>query len=595
MARIPLQTLFGNPEKASPRLSPDGQSTAWLAPDEGVLNIWRDGKPVTRDRGRGIRSYFWAEDSRTLLYVQDKDGDENWHMYRADAAGVRADVDLTPFPGVQAQIVATDPKFPEFVLLALNERDRRLHDVYRCDIRTGELALVASNPGAAVGWLADENLTVRAAKTMRPDGGSELLVRDEADGKWRLFLAWAPDDQGGAHGFAPGGRSLYVESSHDSDATRLYEMSLDGKSRKLLARDDEVDLGGLLQHPRDYHAQAAAFQLDRLRWQVLDEALKPHFDALQSQAAGDIQIASRDDDDTTWLVLENSDAAAPRYLRYDKSSRKASLLFSTRPKLEGHRLSAMRPVKIRARDGLILQAYLTEPEGSRPRPLVLHVHGGPWVRDVWGFHPEIQWLADQGYAVLQVNYRGSLGFGKRFLHAGDRQWGAQMQDDLTDAALWAVEQGVASRERLAIYGGSYGGYAALAAAAFTPDLFRCAVDIVGPSNLVTLVRSIPPYWAPLRRLFDLRVGNVDTEEEFLKSRSPLFFADRIKIPLLIAQGANDPRVKQAESEMIVEALRRKGKPVEYLLFPDEGHGFARPENKLKFYAAAERFLEKHLK
>ena len=593
---IPLEVLFGNPEKASPRLSPDGKRVAWLAPDEGVLNIWVDGKAVTRDRGRGIRSYFWAEDSRTLLYIQDKDGDENWHLWKASSGGGAAAVDLTPFPGVQAQVVATDPKFPHEVLITLNKRDARLHDVFRCDIRTGALAPVAENPGNVVGWLADEDFRIRGAKGMRPDGGTELLVRDGGEGPWRALMSWGPDDQGGAHGFAPGGRSLYLESSHDSDATQLYEVSLDGKTSRVLAASPGADLGGVLMHPRDYHAEAAAFEHDRLRWQVLDERLKPDFDALQAQAAGDVRLASRDDDDTAWLVLDTSDTKAPRFLKYERKTRKTELLFSTRPKLDTYRLSAMKPVKITARDGLILQGYLTIPAGgSRPRPLVLHVHGGPWVRDVWGFHPEIQWLADRGYAVLQVNYRGSMGFGKKFLHAGDREWGAKMQDDLTDAALWAVKEGYADRERLAIYGGSYGGYAALAGAAFTPDLYRCAVYIVGPSNLITLVRSIPPYWAPMKRIFDLRVGDVDKEEDFLKSRSPLFSADKIKIPLLIAQGANDPRVKQAESEMIVEALRKKGKDVEYLLFPDEGHGFARPENRLKFYAAAERFLEKHLK
>ena len=256
----------------------------------------------------------------------------------------------------------------------------------------------------------------------------------------------------------------------------------------------------------------------------------------------------------------------------------------------------MRPVRIPARDGLSLQSYLTLPAGLAPKnlPLVLNVHGGPWARDRWGYHPEAQWLANRGYAVLQVNFRGSTGFGKKFLHAGDREWGAKMQDDLTDSVAWAVKEGYADAERVAIYGGSYGGYAALAGAAFTPDLFRCAVDIVGPSNIVTLVRSIPPYWEIQRRIFDLRVGNADTEQEFLESRSPLFSADKIKIPMLIAQGANDPMVKQAESEAIVAALRQRGGEVDYMLFPDEGHGFARPENRLAFYRRAEAFLAKHL-
>lgn len=585
MARIPLDVLFGNPEKASPRLSPDGRRLAWLAPEEGVLNIWLDGKPLTKDRGRGIRSYFWAEDCAHLLYVQDKDGDENWHLWKAPASGGPA-TDLTPFPGVQAQIVATDPKFPDTVLITLNKRDPKLHDVYRCSVASGTLDLVAENPGAVVGWVADQQLQVRAAKSMRPDGGSELLVRDDANAPWRTLLSWDPEEQGGAHGFAPGGRSLYVESSLGRDTTALYEVGLDGAS-KLIA-EAGVDVGGLLIHPRDYHAEAVAFMEDRLRWKILDPKLQA---LVETGLKGDVQIVSRDNDDTTWILSENSSDAAPRFWKYDRQTKKLELMFSTRPKLDAYALHEMKPVKIEARDGLVLQGYLTGKKG----PLVLLVHGGPWVRDSWGFHPEVQWLADQGLAVLQVNYRGSLGFGKKFLHAGDKEWGAKMQDDLTDAAQWAVANGHAEKGRLAIYGGSYGGYAALAAAAFTPDLFRCAIDVVGPSNLITLIRSIPPYWAPMKKIFDLRVGSVETEEEFLKSRSPLFSADKIKIPLLIAQGANDPRVKQAESEMIVESLRKKGKPVEYLLFPDEGHGFAKPQNRLKFYAAAEKFLETHLK
>ena len=594
MPRIPLEVLFGNPEKASPRLSPDGKRLAWLAPVEGVLNIWCDGKPVTQDRGRGIRSYFWAENG-ALLYIQDKDGDENWHLWKA----AQPPVDLTPHAGVQAQVVATDPKFPDELLVTMNKRDPRLHDVYRLDLRTSGLTLEAENPGAVMGWLADAQLKVRAAKSMRPDGGSDLLVRDgEA---WRTLASCGPDDQLGAHGFTPDGKSLYVETSVGRDTTALYEQPLDGGKPTLLAECAGADLGAVLMHPRDYHAEAVSFEEDRLRWEVLDDSLRPHFDALKAQALGDCQIVSRDDDDTTWLAVDNSDVKPPRFLKYAKKTRKAEVLFSTRPKLDAYTLSPMKPVKIKARDGLTIQGYLTTPtttttdsRGAKKAPLVLLVHGGPWVRDGWGFHPEAQWLADQGYAVLQVNYRGSQGFGKSFLHAGDREWGAKMQDDLTDSVNWAVAQGVADKDRLAIYGGSYGGYAALAAAAFTPDLFRCAIDVVGPSNLITLVRSIPPYWEPMRKIFDLRMGNVDTEEDFLKSRSPLFSADKIKIPLLIAQGANDPRVKQAESEMIVEALRKNGQPVEYLLYKDEGHGFARPENRLHFYAAAEAFLAKHL-
>jgi len=597
--RIPRELLFGNPEKASPKIAPNAKHWAYLAPDEGVLNVWVGpeggaARPLTKDRGRGIRHFLWAEDQRSILYIQDKDGDENWHLYQTNLDG-GATRDLTPLPGVQAQLVGTEPRFPDEILVALNDRDPRAHDVHRLSLKDGSRRLEAKNPGDVIGWLPDADFRVRAAKAMRADGGSILRVLEGAD--WRELMSCGPDDQLGAHGFSPDGEKLYIESSAGRDTTALLELPLRGGPEKVLAADPESDLGGVLMHPREYRVEAVAFEVERQRWQVLDPALADDFAALGG-LDGDVSIVSRDDADAVWYLLVNRPDRSPSFWRWDRKTRKSRFLFATRPKLDGWDLAPMEPVAFDARDGLKVRAYLTTPPGrllkKNKLPLVVLVHGGPWVRDRWGFHPEAQWLASLGFACLQVNYRGSSGFGKRFLHAGDREWGAKMQDDLTDAVKWAVGAGVADPRRVAIYGGSYGGYAALAGAAFTPGVYRCAVDVVGPSNLITLIRSIPPYWEPMKRVFDLRVGDVEKEEDFLKSRSPLFHADRIDIPLLIAQGANDPRVKQAESEQIVSALRGKGKPVEYLLFPDEGHGFAKPENRLKFYAAAEDFLARHL-
>jgi dipeptidyl aminopeptidase/acylaminoacyl peptidase len=595
--RVPREVLFGNPEKASPKVSPNGKYWAYLAPEEGVLNVWVGpeggaAKALTHDRGRGIRNYLWAEDQRSILYIQDKDGDENWHLYQTIVeTGVTRD--LTPIPGVAASIVGTEPSFPDEILVALNDRDPRAHDVYRIDLKDGSRALEATNPGDVIGWLADQSFRVRAAKAMRPDGGTILRLR-EGD-MWRDFLSCGPDDALGAHGFSPDGASLYVESSLDRDTTALLEMPLNGGPSKVLAENPEADLGPVLIHPREYRVEAVGFETDRLHWVTLDPTLKDDFESLGS-LDGDVSIISRDDADKVWYVLVNRPDRSPSFWRWDRAAKKSKFLFATRPKLDAYDLSPMAPISFAARDGLKIRGYLTTPAGREAKkvPLVLLVHGGPWVRDSWGFHPEAQWLASLGFACLQVNYRGSTGFGKRFLHAGDREWGAKMQDDLTDAVRWAASSGVADAKRAAIYGGSYGGYAALAGAAFTPDVYRCAVDVVGPSNLITLIKSIPPYWEPMKRVFDLRVGDVEKEPDFLKSRSPLFSAGKIEIPLLIAQGANDPRVKQAEAEQIVDALKAKGKPVEYMLFPDEGHGFAKPENRLKFYAAAEAFLARHL-
>ncbi|MBI3297095.1 MAG: S9 family peptidase [Elusimicrobia bacterium] len=600
---IERELLFGNPVKAAPKVSPDGRRLAFLAPDEGVLNVWladstapgAPARPVTRDRGRGIRAYFWACDGKSLVYAQDKDGDENWHLHQTDSETGRTR-DLTPFEGAQAHALATDPKFPHELLVTANARDKRVHDVLRVDLRDGSSRTVCENPGDVIGWLADSEFRVRAAKAQRPDGGTELRVRDAETGPWRTVASWGPDDQGGAMGFTPDGASLYVETSLGADTTRLVTLRLSDGAETPLFHDPRVDLGGALFHPVDLRLQAVAVEPERLEWTVLDPEIAEDFKVLRAACPGDFEVVSRDDADRVWVVFYNNDSRPPCYFLYKRDTRTAEHLFSTRPALEGIPLGPMTPVTIPARDGLSLRGYLTLPPGVAPKhiPLVLLVHGGPWARDRWGWSPEALWLADRGMAVLRVNFRGSTGYGKSFLHAGDREWGAKMQDDLTDAVRWAVKSGVADPAKVAVYGGSYGGYAALAGAAFTPEVYACAVDIVGPSNLETLIRSIPPYWEPMKRIFELRVGDVDKEPEFLRARSPLHAAERIAIPLLIAQGANDPRVKQAESEQIVSVLRAKGKPVEYMLFADEGHGFARPENRLRFYAAAEAFLSKHL-
>ena len=598
---IPRDILFGNPERASPRISRDGNRLGYLAPDEGVLNVWvrsigaEDDRVVTRDRGRGIQTYFWAEDNEHLLYLKDTDGDENWHLHSVHL-GSNEVRDLTPFAGVRVEDVISDPNYPGELLVAMNRRDPQVFDLHRLRLSSGEFTLEAENPGNYVGWLTDHGFRVRGATAAEADGGFQLLVSREPGGEFEPFLRWGPEDSGAAIAFTPDGQGLYIEDSLASDTTELYSLTLDSKVRKVLSRSDQVDVGPVMIHPTKHHVQAVGYNLHRLEWTVLDESIAADLDVLREVHPGELNIVSRDKDDQIWLAAYLSDQAPVRYYYYDRRGKKASYLFSNRSDLEKCILAPMKPVTIPARDGVELHGYLTVPEGieAKDLPLVLNVHGGPWARDSWGYDPEAQWLANRGYAVLQVNYRGSTGFGKAFVNAGNREWGARMHDDLLDAVDWAKEKGTADPKRVCIYGGSYGGYAALVGAAFTPDVFCCAVDIVGPSSIITLIESIPPYWAPLKHVFRVRVGDLETEREFLESRSPLFKADRIRIPMLIAQGANDPRVKQAESEQIVEALRGKGRHVDYLLFPDEGHGFVRPENRMAFYAAAEQFLSRHL-
>jgi dipeptidyl aminopeptidase/acylaminoacyl peptidase len=604
---IPRRVLFGNPERISPRISPDGTLLAWIAPHEGVLNVWvapagADGvdwaqaRVITDDTDRGIRMFTWAHDGRHVLYLRDTGGDENWRLHDVDLETMRRR-DLTPFDEVATQIIAAEKKFPTEILVGLNRDNPQLHDVYRLDLVSGELVKEVENPGF-IGWIADAQLVIRAGIAPQPDGGAVVMVRDSAEEEWRQLLAIDAEDAltTGPLAFSEDGRSLLAESSVGADTARLVRIDLASGDAEVLAEDPEADVTGVRLHPDTREPQIVTFLKDRSEYQVLDPSVAPDLAAIRALHPGDPSLVGADDADATWLVGFTNDAGAVPYFSYDRETRSGRFLFEHQPELSRYELAPMEPFSFTSRDGLTIHGYATfPPEAERTGlPMVLNVHGGPWARDAWGYDPEAQWLANRGYLCVQVNFRGSTGYGKAFVNAGDREWGGRMQDDLVDAVAFAVGQGWADPARVAIYGGSYGGYAALAGATFTPDLFRCAVDIVGPSNLKTLIETIPPYWAPMVAQFHRRVGDPAVDAEFLWSRSPLSRVSSIRIPLLIAQGANDPRVKQAESEQIVAALRAAGIDHEYLLFPDEGHGFAKPENRLRFYAAAERFLARHL-
>jgi dipeptidyl aminopeptidase/acylaminoacyl peptidase len=478
----------------------------------------------------------------------------------------------------------------------MNKRDPRLFDVYKVNLASGELALDTENPGDVSGWLADNDMKVRAAQSVLPDGSIDIKVKKESASPWSLLEHWGADDAGGhLVAFTPDNKGVYLLSSIDANALRLMEHSLETGKIKEIAADKDYDISEVLIHPKTHVLLAVQFMRARGEWFFLDKSLEPDFQALRKLQDGDVSITSYTNDFGRWIVeFVNDDKPAHCYI-YDRMGKKAVFLFSTRPEIETFTLSRMTPVSFKARDGMTIHGYLTLPAGLAPRnlPLVINVHGGPWYRDHWGFNREVQWLANRGYAVLQINFRGSTGYGKTFLNAGNREWGRKMHYDILDGKQWAIKEGYADPGRVCIYGGSYGGYATLAGLAFTPDEFTCGVDIVGPSNLITLLNSFPPYWSTMKSMFERRVGKL-SEEEFLKSCSPLFSAQKIKSPLLIGQGANDPRVKQQESDQIVSAMRKNGKDVEYLVFPDEGHGFARPENNMKFYAAAEAFLAKYL-
>lgn len=606
VALIPRHLFFGNPDKTSVQISPDGKHISYLASVNGVLNVWvgpvddpAAAHPVTHDSNRGVRFYLWAFSSSHILYIQDQGGDENWRIYstRISDGEVR---DLTPIEGVQARILKVSPRFRDEILIGLNDRKPELHDVYRLNIVTGARERVLENPGF-LNFLIDEDLQVRFALQTTPDGGMNILKRSGDD--WTLFEQIPQVDMMTTEpvGFSADGRRLYLMDSRGRNTSALFSVDLDMGTRTLHAEDSKADISDVMIHPVTRVLQAAAFTYERRRWQVLDATIASDLDNLKSTASGEIEVVSRTLDDRRWIVSDQQDNSPDRYYLYDRDTAKSHFLFTSREALEGLPLARMHPVVIPARDGLQLVSYYTLPVDrdrnasghlDRPLPMMLLVHGGPWGRDEWGYNPFHQWLANRGYAVLSVNFRASAGFGKAFINAGDLEWGAKMHDDLIDAVDWAVHEGIADPERVAIGGGSYGGYAALAGLTFTPEKFACGFSLVGPSNLVTLLETIPPYWQPMIEMFTTRVGDFRTEEgrAFLTQRSPLTYADRIQRPLLIGQGANDPRVKQAESDQIVQSMQAKNIPVTYVLYPDEGHGFARPENRLSFNAVAEAFL-----
>lgn len=630
---IPRDVLFGNPDRAGAQISADGKHISYLADVNGVMNVFvapasdpSKARPVTNDTSRNIRQYFWAHTNAHVMYLQDVGGDENWKLYCVDI-GTGETRDLTPFetiPGPDGQpimlpsgqpmrptarLIGVSEKFPNEVLVGLNNRNPQFHDVYRVNILTGDMQLVEQNDAWA-GYMADDDYNLRFAQRMTADGGAEIyrLVEGEEP---RLFERIERDDTltTGLAGFDKTGQVIYFEDSRERDTAALFAIDLRTGGRTLLAEDPRADAGGTLIHPTEKRVQAVSFTYGRTEWKILDETIRPDFEFLKADSPGEFAVLDRTLDDTRWIVSYLQDAGPARVYLYDRPlgvrPGKLTLLYTNRSKLEGLPLAPMQDVVIKSRDGLNLVSYLTVPlqadadrngRPEKPVPMVLLVHGGPWARDTWGFNGYHQWLANRGYAVLSVNFRGSTGFGKNFVNAGNMEWAAKMHDDLIDAVEWAVDNGIADKDNVAIMGGSYGGYATLVGLTFTPDTFACGVDIVGPSNIVTLLNTIPPYWAPIVSMFTERVGDHRTDEgrKLLESRSPLNFVDNIRKPLLIGQGANDPRVKQSESDQIVDVMTKKGIPVTYVLFPDEGHGFARPENGMAFNAVTESFLAAHL-
>jgi dipeptidyl aminopeptidase/acylaminoacyl peptidase len=624
-ALIPREVLFGNPARSNPQISPDGSQLSWLAPDEnGVLNVWvskadgGDARSMTNETHSPIHWYFWAADGKHILYLHDNNGDEIDHLFSADltSGNVR---DLTPFRGVRAQNVLTDARHPKSLLVGLNLSNRETFDMYRVDLETGAITLEATNPGDVLTWRTDDNFVIRAATAFDGKTGRTIIrVRDTTDNPWRDLVVM-PFEQtllfGQAvncsliAGFDHDGKSLLIVSALHSDKGRLVGVDLqDGHELGVVAEDLRSDVAfssvsrlglepGVLFDPVTGAAQAVEFDYLAPHWSFLDPKLKADFESINRQAPGFVDLVSRDNADQNWIVaLRRSDAPAT-YYRYERTTKKLNELFAENPALTKFTLAPKKPIVIKTREGLEMVSYLTTPAGVEPKklPLVLLIHGGPWDRDDDSYDREVQFLANRGYAVLQSNYRGSTGFGLDFLNAGTKQLGLGTEEDLFDAVQWAIDQGIADPKRIAAMGGSMGGYGTLRAVEMRPDLFRCGVDAFGPGDLATSFRSFPSYWSNITNRWRRRAGDADHDEKWNRTISPLYHVDQIQAPLLIGQGANDPRVTIANTGMMVDALRKAKREVLYVVYPDEGHGFARPENQRDFYGRIEEFLAKYLR
>jgi len=621
---IPREILFGNPARTDPKVSPDGSQLSWLAPDKSnTLNVWTsalDGTHahcVTNETGDPIEWYTWAGDGKHVLYLHDNAGDEIPHLFSTDlmTGNVR---DLTPFRGVRAQNVLTDSRHPAAVLVAMNLRDRTKFDMYRVDLETGAITIEAQNPGDVLTWRADNNFVLRAATAFDGTTGRTIIrVRDAGDKPWRDLVVmpferalFAGQVVNGSLivGFDPDGKSLLIVSALHSDKGRLVRVDLqDGHERGVIAEDPHcdvafVDVGrlgmepGVILHPVTGAVQAVQFNYMTPQWSFVDPKLKTDFENINREAPGFFDLVSRDNADRVWIVASRRSDAPVTYYKFDRGTKKLSRLFTENPALAKFAVAAKKPGIIKTRDGLEIVSYLTIAPGVDPRkvPLVLLIHGGPWDRDSDVYDPEVQFLANRGYAVLQANYRGSTGFGIKFFNAGNLQVGLGMVEDVLDAVRWAVDQGIADPKRVAAMGGSMGGFATLRALEMRPDLFACGVDEFGPADEAVSFRSSPSYWSNILARWRRRAGDADHDENWNRKISPLFHVDAIRAPLLIVQGKNDPRVTMANADAMVAALRKAKRDVTYVVYPDEGHGFGRPENQFDFYGRGEEFLAKHL-
>jgi dipeptidyl aminopeptidase/acylaminoacyl peptidase len=598
---IPMKDFFRNPQMTRLTLSPNGECIAFLMPWQRRLNIHvqkcgdQTGTRITGATERDITSYAWANDNR-IVYVQDRGGDENFRLYAVDIDGSNLK-ELTPFERVRVGIVDRLEDIEDEMLISMNRRDPRIFDIYRIDIVTGEMKMIAENPGTISGWLTDNEGKLRVA--MSTDGvNTSILYRRTEEDAFKSVVTTDFRESIDPLFFTFDNRYLYVASNVGRDKKAIFKYDIEGgRHLVMIYEHPEVDVGGLLRSKKRKVITAVSLITDRHQYHFFDERRKGLQDTLERKLPGcEVAVASMSRDETEVLVRTYSDKSLGAYYFFNRATGEFHKLIDISPWLNEEEMASMEPIQYKSRDGLTMHGYLTLPRGVEPKdlPIVVNPHGGPWARNIWSFSSEVQFLANRGLGVLQMNFRGSVGYGKAFWQAGFKQWGRKMQDDITDGVHWLLTQGIADPKRIAIYGASYGGYAVLAGLAFTPDLYACGVDYVGVSNIFTLLESLPPYWELGRQMMYEMIGHPEKEGELLREISPVFHADKIKAPLFVAQGANDPRVKKAESDQIVEALTKRGVDVQYMVKENEGHGFSNEENRFDFYRGMEEFLGRHL-
>jgi dipeptidyl aminopeptidase/acylaminoacyl peptidase len=597
---IPLRDFFRNPERSGFQVSPDGNSISFMQPYRSRMNVFVQPRAggeavrVTSETERDVWGYFWKGSGR-IVYRKDFKGDENVHVVAVDADGTNL-VDLTPFEKVRANIIDDRPDHDDEMIIAMNKRDPEVFDVYRVDLNTKQLTLIAENPGNVTGWVTDHTGCIRLA--LVTDGvNASILHRPDESTPFTTVITTNFKEQIEPLFFDFDNRLLFASSNINRDKAAVVRIDpATAKEETVIFQHPEVDVSGLAWSRKRKVVTEVQFLTAKRERKIFDAEMETIYADLRMRLPGyEIDLQSHNRDETIFVVAAWSDRTqGVRYL-YDAASRTLTKLAEIAPWLREDDLAEVKPITYQARDGLTIHGYLTLPQGGgKNLPLIVNPHGGPWARDGWGYNPEVQFLASRGYAVLQMNFRGSTGYGRAFWEASFKQWGKTMQDDVTDGVMYAIAQGIADPKRICIYGGSYGGYCALAGLAFTPDLYACGVDFVGVSNLFTFLKTIPPYWKPMLDMFYEMIGDPESDKELLAAASPAMHADKIRVPLLIAQGAQDPRVNINESEQMVAALKKHGIAVEYLVKENEGHGFANEENRFEFYEAMDKFLKKHL-